>query len=139
MLEVIANATERLDFVLGLLLLLDFLGRMLSYRRPVRYLESFAAITDILVILSLFTSFLVENLVFLRTLRLLRAYKILLSPMFAGSCRFLPSCSDYAAEAVRRFGVVRGSLLAARRLARCHPLGAHGLDPVPQRGGSESH
>ena len=55
-----------------------------------------------------------------------------LSPMFAGSCRFLPSCSDYAAEAVTRFGVVRGSLLAARRLARCHPLGAHGLDPVPR-------
>jgi len=59
--------------------------------------------------------------------------------MFAGSCRFLPSCSDYAAEAVMRFGVVRGSLLAARRLARCHPLGAHGLDPVPQRGRGESH
>jgi putative membrane protein insertion efficiency factor len=72
-------------------------------------------------------------------LRLLRAYKILLSPMFAGSCRFLPSCSDYAAEAVTRFGVVRGSLLAARRLARCHPLGPHGLDPVPQGGRSESH
>jgi putative membrane protein insertion efficiency factor len=72
-------------------------------------------------------------------LRLLRAYKVLLSPMFAGSCRFLPSCSDYAAEAVTRFGVVRGSLLAAWRLARCHPLGAHGLDPVPQGGRSESH
>ena len=64
-------------------------------------------------------------------LRLLRLYKILVSPMFAGSCRFLPSCSDYAAEAVTRYGVARGSLLAARRLARCHPLGSHGLDPVP--------
>lgn len=63
----------------------------------------------------------------------LRAYKILISPMFAGSCRFLPSCSDYAAEAVARFGVVRGSALAARRLARCHPLGASGLDQVPGR------
>jgi uncharacterized protein len=69
-------------------------------------------------------------------LRLLRLYKILVSPMFAGSCRFLPSCSDYAAEAVTRFGVVRGSLLAAWRLARFHPLGAPGLDPVPQ---SKSH
>jgi uncharacterized protein len=68
-------------------------------------------------------------------LALLRTYKILFSPMFAGSCRFLPSCSDYAAEAVARFGVLRGSLLAARRLSRCHPLGAHGFDPVPRYGG----
>lgn len=64
-------------------------------------------------------------------LALLRAYKVLISPYFAGSCRFVPSCSDYAAEAVARFGVVKGMWLAARRLARCHPLGAHGLDPVP--------
>src|SRR5689334_1946323 len=60
-----------------------------------------------------------------------RSYKVLVSPMFAGSCRYLPSCSDYAAEAIRRFGVIRGSMLAAARLARCHPLGGHGLDPVP--------
>ncbi|PYR43616.1 MAG: membrane protein insertion efficiency factor YidD [Acidobacteria bacterium] len=64
-------------------------------------------------------------------LRLIRAYKILISPYFTGSCRFLPSCADYAAIAVERHGVVRGSLLAARRLARCHPLCAAGHDPVP--------
>lgn len=64
-------------------------------------------------------------------LALLRAYKILLSPFFTGSCRFLPSCSDFAREAVIRYGVVRGCWLAARRLARCHPLGAAGYDPVP--------
>jgi putative membrane protein insertion efficiency factor len=61
----------------------------------------------------------------------LRAYKILFSPLFAGSCRYVPSCSDYAAEAVQRFGVMRGSWLAAARLARCHPLGGHGFDAVP--------
>ena len=66
-------------------------------------------------------------------LALLRAYKILISPLFAGSCRFLPSCSDYAAQAVSEFGVIRGSLLAARRLLRCHPLAAAGFDPVPRR------
>ena len=64
----------------------------------------------------------------------LRLYKILISPMCAGSCRFLPSCSDYAAEAVTRFGVIRGSWLALRRLARCHPLGGHGFDAVPPIG-----
>jgi putative membrane protein insertion efficiency factor len=63
----------------------------------------------------------------------LRLYKILISPMFTGSCRYLPSCSDYAAEAVTRFGVLRGSMLAAARLARCHPLGGHGVDAVPAR------
>jgi len=61
----------------------------------------------------------------------LRLYKLLISPMFAGSCRFMPSCSDYARQAIVRFGVVRGSLLALRRLARCHPFGSHGFDPVP--------
>src|SRR5215208_2898442 len=60
-------------------------------------------------------------------LALLRTYKVLISPMFAGSCRFLPSCSDYAAEAVTRFGVARGLVLTVRRLSRCHPLGPAGL------------
>jgi putative membrane protein insertion efficiency factor len=64
----------------------------------------------------------------------LRLYKLLISPMFAGSCRFMPSCSDYAREAIIRFGVLRGSMLALKRLARCHPLGSHGFDPVPARG-----
>lgn len=64
-------------------------------------------------------------------LGLLRAYKLLLSPLFAGACRHLPSCSDYAAEAIVRHGAARGSWLALKRLARCHPLGTSGHDPVP--------
>jgi putative membrane protein insertion efficiency factor len=69
-------------------------------------------------------------------LMLLRLYKVLIAPFFAGSCRFLPSCSDYAREAVIVHGVLRGSWLAARRLSRCHPLGRSGHDPVPGRDGS---
>ena len=61
---------------------------------------------------------------------LIRAYQLLLSPFFGGSCRFLPTCSAYAREAVERHGAWRGSLLALRRLAKCHPLGASGFDPV---------
>jgi hypothetical protein len=62
----------------------------------------------------------------------LRAYKLLISPLFTGSCRFHPSCSDYMAEAVTRHGVYRGLRLGLRRLSRCLPFGGHGYDPVPR-------
>ena len=67
-------------------------------------------------------------------LGMIRGYKIFISPYFRGSCRFLPSCADYAAEAITRHGLLRGGWLAARRLARCHPLCAAGYDPVPAVG-----
>lgn len=66
-------------------------------------------------------------------LLVLRAYKMLLSPLFTGACRFHPSCSTYAAEALTGHGLVRGSALALWRLARCHPFGGSGFDPVPGR------
>ncbi|MEQ1868484.1 MAG: membrane protein insertion efficiency factor YidD [Vicinamibacterales bacterium] len=66
-------------------------------------------------------------------LAILRAYKLTLSPLFVGSCRFVPSCSDYATQAIRTHGVGKGAWLAARRLARCHPLCDGGHDQVPPR------
>jgi putative membrane protein insertion efficiency factor len=65
-------------------------------------------------------------------LLVLRGYKLLLSPLFAGSCRFVPSCADYAREAVAHHGVARGGWLALKRVARCHPLCEGGYDPVPR-------
>ena len=65
-------------------------------------------------------------------LRAIRGYQLLFAPIYSGSCRFLPSCSAYAAEAVERHGVIRGGALAIRRLMRCHPFGGHGHDPVSQ-------
>ena len=62
---------------------------------------------------------------------LIRGYQRVLSPALPPSCRFHPSCSQYALEAVRRHGALRGSWLAARRLARCHPFHPGGFDPVP--------
>ncbi len=64
-------------------------------------------------------------------LALLGAYRRLVSPLLPPACRFYPSCSVYAAEAVRRHGAFRGSFLAVKRLARCHPLCDGGIDPVP--------
>jgi len=64
-------------------------------------------------------------------LQLLRGYKLLISPLLPHACRYVPTCSDYAAEAIDRHGAMRGGMLALRRLLRCHPLAAHGYDPVP--------
>lgn len=64
-------------------------------------------------------------------LGLIRLYQLTLAPLFSGSCRFLPSCSAYAMEAIAVHGVFRGTMLALRRLGRCHPLAEPGADPVP--------
>jgi len=62
---------------------------------------------------------------------LIRAYQLLLSPMLGASCRYTPTCSQYAVEAIRRYGPFKGGLMAVKRISRCHPWGGHGHDPVP--------
>lgn len=64
---------------------------------------------------------------------LVRLYQRLLSPLLGPRCRFHPTCSTYAIQALERHGAVRGSWLAARRIARCHPLNEGGFDPVPDK------
>lgn len=61
----------------------------------------------------------------------IRAYQLSLSALLPTSCRYLPSCSHYSHDAVTRYGVLKGAWLGAKRLARCHPLGGKGYDPVP--------
>jgi putative membrane protein insertion efficiency factor len=64
---------------------------------------------------------------------LISCYKFLLSPFLGNHCRFYPSCSSYAQEAIATHGVIKGSYLAIRRLGRCHPWHEGGIDPVPTR------
>lgn len=63
------------------------------------------------------------------------AYRLFLSPWLGHGCRFQPTCSAYALEALGRHGAIRGGWLAARRIVRCRPGGGHGFDPVPPGGG----
>ena len=64
-------------------------------------------------------------------LLLIRAYQLVLSPILGPACRFSPSCSEYAYQAITRYGPVKGSVLTLKRLFRCHPFHPGGYDPVP--------
>lgn len=64
---------------------------------------------------------------------LIRAYQLVLSPWLGANCRFHPTCSNYALQAIERFGALRGGWLALRRIGRCHPWNRGGIDDVPRR------
>lgn len=79
-----------------------------------------------------------RRLLALPLIALIRVYQLVISPMTPPSCRFYPSCSAYAVTALERFGPIRGSWLAIRRLGRCHPWNPGGVDHVPERAPSRS-
>ena len=64
----------------------------------------------------------------------IRFYRACISPMFPPACRYVPTCSQYAIEAIMMHGVLKGGLLAMWRILRCNPWGGHGFDPVPPKG-----
>ena len=63
---------------------------------------------------------------------LVRMYKLVLSPVFGNNCRFTPSCSSYALEALENFGALKGTWLTMKRIIKCHPWGGSGHDPIPK-------
>jgi putative membrane protein insertion efficiency factor len=76
---------------------------------------------------------LVEGALGAVALGLIRLYQVLLSPFLGRACRYQPTCSRYTHQAIRRFGFFRGGWIGAKRIARCHPWGNWGPDPVPER------
>lgn len=68
-----------------------------------------------------------------------RAYRLIFSPWVGFNCRYQPTCSAYALEALETHGAIKGSWLTMKRIARCHPLGGSGYDPVPKCKGCEDH
>ena len=73
----------------------------------------------------------IRKVVILPFVFLIRFYQICISPLKPGSCRFTPTCSQYALEAFRKHGIIKGMYLSIRRILRCHPWGGSGYDPVP--------
>jgi hypothetical protein len=62
---------------------------------------------------------------------LIKLYQWIISPILGPKCRFTPSCSNYALEALKKYGIFKGTWLTVKRISRCHPFGGHGYDPVP--------
>ena len=66
----------------------------------------------------------------------IKLYQWTLSPLLGSTCRFTPSCSNYAIDAIEEWGIFKGTWIGIKRIFRCHPWGGHGYDPVPKRNGS---
>jgi putative membrane protein insertion efficiency factor len=62
---------------------------------------------------------------------MIRIYEYLLSPLLPNACRYNPTCSQYAEEAIKKYGIIKGVYLGTKRISRCHPWGGHGYDPLP--------
>jgi len=64
---------------------------------------------------------------------LIRGYQLIISPLLGSNCRFIPTCSEYAMESLKVYGLLKGTFLTIKRIGKCHPWGSHGYDPIPTK------
>ena len=64
---------------------------------------------------------------------LIRGYQLIISPMLGSNCRFMPTCSEYALESLKTYGLIKGTYLTIKRIGKCHPWGSNGYDPIPTK------
>ena len=76
---------------------------------------------------------MLNKIIIFPLLIIIKVYQLLISPILQGNCRFLPTCSEYAIESLKSHGLIKGIILTIKRIARCHPWGGHGYDPIPSK------
>ena len=64
---------------------------------------------------------------------LIRGYQLIVSPLLGSNCRFMPTCSEYALESLKTYGLIKGTYLTIKRIGKCHPWGSNGYDPIPTK------
>ena len=76
---------------------------------------------------------MLNKVIIFPVITLIRAYQLILSPLLGSNCRFMPSCSEYAMESFKSFGLIKGFFLTFKRIGKCHPWGGQGYDPIPTK------
>ena len=76
---------------------------------------------------------MINKIVIFPIILFIRFYQLFLSPIIGQNCRYLPTCSEYTIECLKKFGIIKGIFLSVKRISKCHPLGSHGYDPIPNK------
>ena len=76
---------------------------------------------------------MINRIVIFPIILFIRFYQLFLSPIIGQNCRYLPTCSEYTIECLKKFGIIKGIFLSVKRISKCHPLGSHGYDPIPNK------
>ena len=76
---------------------------------------------------------MLNKIIIFPLLIIIKVYQLIISPILRSNCRFLPTCSEYAIESLKSHGLIKGIILTIKRIARCHPWGGHGYDPIPSK------
>ena len=74
---------------------------------------------------------MINKIVIFPVIAFIKLYQLFISPIIGQNCRYLPTCSEYTIESLKHFGIIKGTFLSFKRICRCHPLGGHGYDPIP--------
>ena len=76
---------------------------------------------------------MLNKIVTLPLILLIRGYQLIVSPILGSNCRFMPTCSEYAIESLKAYGLIKGAFLTIKRIGKCHPWGSNGYDPIPNK------